>query len=111
MPPPAAAFLSGVVTHAAVARQMSREHFSVDGTLIEAWASMKSFRPKDAGLKALVSVQAERKDGGDPTALRSCKTNVSTNPSPATAGHQWRGGQWLPFASGADRSHKTNVSR
>jgi len=26
---------------------MSREHFSVDGTMLEAWASMKSFRPKD----------------------------------------------------------------
>ena len=26
---------------------MSKEHFSGDGTLIEAWASMKSFRPKD----------------------------------------------------------------
>jgi transposase len=26
---------------------MSQEHFSVDGTLLEAWASMKSFRPKD----------------------------------------------------------------
>jgi transposase len=26
---------------------VSNEHFSVDGTLIEAWASMKSFRPKD----------------------------------------------------------------
>lgn len=26
---------------------MSKEHFTVDGTLIEAWASMKSFRPKD----------------------------------------------------------------
>lgn len=26
---------------------MSREHFSVDGTLLDAWASMKSFRPKD----------------------------------------------------------------
>ena len=25
---------------------MSDEHFSVDGTLIEAWASQKSFRPK-----------------------------------------------------------------
>ncbi|MBM3488647.1 MAG: hypothetical protein FJX67_18795, partial [Alphaproteobacteria bacterium] len=25
------------------------DHFSVDGTLIDAWASMKSFRPKDAG--------------------------------------------------------------
>ena len=28
-------------------RLLSKEHFSVDGTLIEAWASMKSFRPKD----------------------------------------------------------------
>ena len=26
---------------------MSKDHFTVDGTLIEAWASMKSFRPKD----------------------------------------------------------------
>jgi hypothetical protein len=26
---------------------LSGEHFSVDGTLIEAWASQKSFRPKD----------------------------------------------------------------
>jgi hypothetical protein len=25
---------------------MSSEHFSVDGTLLEAWASVKSFRPK-----------------------------------------------------------------
>jgi hypothetical protein len=28
---------------------LSDEHFSVDGTLIEAWASQKSFRPKDGG--------------------------------------------------------------
>ena len=28
-------------------RLLSTDHFSVDGTLIEAWASMKSFRPKD----------------------------------------------------------------
>ena len=26
---------------------MSCDHFSVDGTLVESWASMKSFRPKD----------------------------------------------------------------
>ena len=43
----AAGFLSGVVNHPKVRRQMSRDHFSVDGTLIDAWASMKSFRPKD----------------------------------------------------------------
>ena len=30
-------------------RLLSDEHFSVDGTLIEAWASMKSFRPRDGG--------------------------------------------------------------
>jgi hypothetical protein len=28
---------------------LSEEHFSVDGTLIESWASLKSFRPKDEG--------------------------------------------------------------
>ena len=30
-----------------VKRLLSTDHFSVDGTLIEAWASMKNFRPKD----------------------------------------------------------------
>lgn len=40
-------FLAGIVAHPDVRRQMSRDHFSVDGTLIKAWASMKSFRPKD----------------------------------------------------------------
>ena len=29
------------------ANLLSEDHFSVDGTLIEAWASMKSVRPKD----------------------------------------------------------------
>lgn len=42
-----AKFLTGVVEHKRVRRLLSRDHFSVDGTLIEAWASMKSFRPKD----------------------------------------------------------------
>jgi hypothetical protein len=32
-----------------VRKLLSSEHFSVDGTLIEAWASMKSFIPKDGG--------------------------------------------------------------
>lgn len=42
----AAAFLAAIVAHPKVRRLISTEHFSVDGTLIEAWASMKSFRPK-----------------------------------------------------------------
>ena len=40
-------FLAAVLAHPRVKRLLSTEHFSVDGTLIEAWASMKSFRPKD----------------------------------------------------------------
>ncbi len=41
-----ARLLRGVVEHRKVRRLLSRDHFSVDGTLIEAWASTKSFRPK-----------------------------------------------------------------
>ena len=43
----ARAFLSGLLALRQVERLLSSDHFSVDGTLIEAWASMKSFRPKD----------------------------------------------------------------
>lgn len=39
--------LAAVVTQARAKGLVSDEHFSVDGTLIEAWASMKSFRRKD----------------------------------------------------------------
>ncbi|MDV7398784.1 IS5/IS1182 family transposase, partial [Arthrospira platensis SPKY1] len=40
-------FFRAVVEQARSKNLMSAEHFSVDGTLIEAWASAKSFRPKD----------------------------------------------------------------
>lgn len=40
-------FLGAVVEQARAARLMSDDHFTVDGTLIQAWASLKSFRPKD----------------------------------------------------------------
>lgn len=49
----AAKFLKAVLEHPKVKPLLSDEHFSVDGTLVEAWASMKSFRPKDGS------------DGGD----------------------------------------------
>jgi transposase len=40
-------FFTEVMTLADKAGLLSQEHFSVDGTLIQAWASQKSFRPKD----------------------------------------------------------------
>ncbi len=43
----AAKFLSAVLVQPKVKQLLSTDHFSVDGTLIEAWASMKSVKPKD----------------------------------------------------------------
>ncbi len=40
-------FMTKLLNHAQVKPLLSDEHFSVDGTLIEAWASQKSFKPKD----------------------------------------------------------------
>jgi transposase len=40
-------FMAKLLHHPQVKPLLSDEHFSVDGTLIEAWASQKSFRPKD----------------------------------------------------------------
>lgn len=43
----AAKFFVNVLNLPQVRKLLSSDHFSVDGTLIEAWASMKSFVPKD----------------------------------------------------------------
>ena len=45
----ASRFLAELLALAEVKRLLSSEHFSVDGTLIQAWASLKSFRAKDGG--------------------------------------------------------------
>jgi transposase len=42
-------FMAAVLSRPDVKALLSDDHFSVDGTLIEAWASMKSFRRKDGG--------------------------------------------------------------
>jgi transposase len=46
----ARAFFDQVLDHARERELLSDEHFTVDGTLIEAWAGQKSFKPKHAGL-------------------------------------------------------------
>jgi transposase len=43
----AAKFMAAVLGQPRIKALLSDEHFSVDGTLIEAWASMKSFKAKD----------------------------------------------------------------
>lgn len=63
-------FFRRVVEQARHARLMSSEHFTVDGTLIEAWASLKSFLPKEQARKERNRRKAKRKNdrggkGGD----------------------------------------------
>ena len=43
----AAKFLAAILQQAKRSKLLSKEHFSVDGTLIQAWASLKSFKLKD----------------------------------------------------------------
>ena len=40
-------FFAGVINQAKAKQLLSDEHFTVDGTLIESWASFKSFKRKD----------------------------------------------------------------
>ncbi len=42
-------FLGEVIEEARHRKLLSEDHFTVDGTLLEAWASLKSFKPKDGG--------------------------------------------------------------
>jgi transposase len=41
-------FLAAILAHREIAPLLSAEHFSVDGTLVKAWASMKSVQPRAA---------------------------------------------------------------
>jgi transposase len=70
-------FFASVVNQARAAKLMSGEHFTVDGTLIDAWASLKSFRPKGSKKKDPPD------DPGNPTVnfrgeKRSNETHEST---------------------------------
>ena len=59
----AQAFFDQVLAQARARRLLSEEHFTVDGTLIEAWASQKSFKPTASGAGPAPSVD----DPGNPT--------------------------------------------
>jgi transposase len=69
-------FLAAILVDPQVKPLLSDEHFSVDGTMIEAWASMKSFKPKDgSGELPAVGRNGEVDFRGQP---RSNETHAST---------------------------------
>ena len=65
-------FFDQVLEQATAAGLVSDEHFSVDGTLIEAWASQKSFQRKDR-------TKEPRKGGGQESKLAYCGNAMIEN--------------------------------
>ena len=85
----AQAFFGAVVKQAQARQLLSPEHFTVDGTLIEAWAGLKSFTRRD-------TVNPTPDDPGNPTVdfhgeRRSNATHVSTTDPDARLMRKGRG--------------------
>ena len=78
----------GAADPAPVKRLLSSDHFSVDGTLIEAWASMKSFRPKDGSGEPPAPGRNGERNFREET--RSNETHASTTRSGRQAVSQGR---------------------
>ncbi len=84
-------FFAIVTDQAKLRRYVSSEHFSVDGTLLEAWASHKSFKPKDgsggdadgSGRNAEVDFRGQKRSNEthasttDPEARMARKSNAT----------------------------------
>ena len=99
--------MAAILAHREVAPLLSDEHFSVDGTLVKAWASMKSFQPKaDAA-------PPDDDEPGDPPApdttpeTSPSKTPAETDPMPRNS-HRHRNAE-VDF-KGEKRSNATHAS-
>ena len=68
-------FLAEVVELAKTRKLLSEDHFSVDGTLIEAWASAKSFRPKDEPPSGDSNGWSDFRGKGRSNETHECKTD------------------------------------
>ena len=109
-------FLAAILADKAVTPLLSDEHFSVDGTLIKAWASMKSFQPREAAngeepiasddanpAQDRIAAASESAAGGGETPGQSGGTPAS---EPAVAGRNAE----VNF-HGQKRSNETHASR
>ena len=74
----AAKFLAAVLTQSEVKRLLSNDHFSVDGTLVEAWASLKSFKPRSGGEEPPSAGGGRNEEVDFRGEKRSNKTHAST---------------------------------
>jgi len=105
--------MAAILAHEKVAPLLSEDHFSVDGTLVEAWASFKSFKPKAAGSDAppppdrppADQPPAAGSNGGTDETKAQAETNGEANEMTSTdttsaaeigrnIEHDWRGQMW-----------------
>ena len=87
----AAAFPSAVLAIPRVKRLLSQDRFSVDGTLIQAWASMKSFKPKDDGMPSAPPDAPAPPRAGVPDAMPRCLPRPALEQRHAPEHHGPRG--------------------
>ncbi len=80
----AARFLAAVLDQPRVKKLLSTDHFTVDGTLIEAWASLKSFKPRDGSDEPPAS-GGRNSEADFHGKKQSNETHVSTTGSRCTA--------------------------
>jgi transposase len=71
-------FFAAVLEQAREAALLSDEHFTVDGTLVEAWASHKSFKPKDQDPPSPIGGHSKNADIDFKGSKRSNETHAST---------------------------------
>ena len=96
-------FLAAILADQAVAPLLSDEHFSVDGTLIRAWASMKSFQPREAASSTEPPAVGDAGSGRDGGANQDGGASTS---EPPAAGRNAE----MNF-HGQKRSNETHASR
>lgn len=99
--------MAALLAHREVAPLLSDDHFSVDGTLVKAWASMKSFQPKDNEVP-------DRDDGpGDPpddcASPASSPDQSTAEPEPMTRPTRRNRNAEVDFR-GEPRSNATHAS-
>jgi transposase len=84
-------FFAAVVAQAKLRRYLSSEHFAVDGTLLEAWASHKSFKPKNAPKDLPPSPGGRNAEVNFRGQTRSNQTHQSTTDPQARLARKSRG--------------------
>lgn len=99
--------MAAILAHREVAPLLSDEHFSVDGTLVKAWASMKSFQPKAEGALPEEDGPGDPHEHDTPAKDHPAQSEPETEPMPR-APHQHRNAE-VDFR-GEKRSNATHVS-